>query len=158
MGGALALSLVRAVCIYLSAIRSSKTLHERMLRSVLRAPVLLFDTNIVRRILNRFSKDIDVMENMLPDALQDSMQAVWYVIGSIVLPIILNPLIAAGAVPLSVAVIFVARLYLRSSRELARLEAVNKSSVLSHFTDSIEGMTTIKAHGMEMARFRDLCR
>lgn len=44
----------------------SQQLHNRMLRSVTRAPILFFDSNPLGRIINRFSKDTAVSDGTLP--------------------------------------------------------------------------------------------
>ena len=129
-----------------------------MLSSVIKAPVLFHDTNPVGRILNRFSNDIDIMDSILPDGFFDALQVVLYGIGSIVLPTVLNPWVALGALPLVMTVILIGRYYVKSSRELSRLEAENKSPVLSHFTDTMEGLPTIKAHKMEAFFLDQFCR
>ena len=124
----------------------------------MKAPVLFYDTNPVGRILNRFSNDIDIMDNTLPDSFLEAVQLVLYSIGSIVLPTVLNPWVALGSLPLVIAVTLIGRYYVTSSRELSRLEAENKSPVLSHFTDTIEGLPTIKTHKMEAFFLDTFCR
>lgn len=49
---------------------SSKRLSERAMERVLRAPMSFFDTTPIGRIINRFSKDVDVMDNILTDSLR----------------------------------------------------------------------------------------
>lgn len=64
------LSIFRSRLVLWSAIRSCSSLHERLLRGVLRAPVNLYhDVTPVGRILGRFSKDIDHVDQGLPDTL-----------------------------------------------------------------------------------------
>ena len=152
------LLIIRAWLFFYAVINSSQILHERMLSSVIKAPVLFHDTNPVGRILNRFSNDIDIMDNTLPDSFLEAVQLVLYSIGSIVLPTVLNPWVALGSLPLVIAVTLIGRYYVTSSRELSRLEAENKSPVLSHFTDTIEGLPTIKAHEMEAFSLDKFCR
>lgn len=57
------------------AIRSCSNLHKRLLHGVLRAPVnTYFDVTPLGRILNRFSKDMDHVDQGLPDTL---LQVIW---------------------------------------------------------------------------------
>lgn len=150
------LSVTRAVLFFFAALNSSKNLHDTMAKSVFRAPVLFFDTNPTGRILNRFSRDIGVMDDLLPIVFLDAVQLMLFCIGAIILPSILNPLVSVAAVAMAVLFYFVGRYYLKTSRELRRLEALNRSPVFSHFSDTLEGLVTIRNHDMEKTFVRNL--
>jgi ABC-type multidrug transport system fused ATPase/permease subunit len=49
---------------------ASKTMLQRAMSRVLRAPMSFFDTTPLGRITNRFSKDIQVMDNEISDAMR----------------------------------------------------------------------------------------
>ena len=51
------LAFSRATCFFLAALRASSGMHERMLKSVIRAPMSWFHANPQGRVLNRFSAD-----------------------------------------------------------------------------------------------------
>ena len=146
MGGALFLSVVRAVALLNALVNSSKHLHKSMLSAVLKAPVLFFDTNPVGRVLNRFSRDIGITDELLPDVFLEALQIILFCIGAVVLPSILNPWIILPATPLMIIFILIGRYYLKTSRDLRRLEGVNRSPVLSHFSDTLMGLVTIRAY------------
>ena len=59
---------ILAVTFYQSCLLASKNLHNTMFDKILRAPPRFFDTNPSGAILNRFSKDIGSMDDMLPSA------------------------------------------------------------------------------------------
>ncbi|KAL9971696.1 hypothetical protein ACROYT_G017896 [Oculina patagonica] len=149
VGGAFLLSVIRAAVFLNVLINSSKHLHNSMLSAVLKAPVLFFDTNPVGRVLNRFSRDIGIMDELLPDTFLDALQLVLFCIGAVVLPSILNPWIMLPATPLIILFIWIGRYYLTTSRDLRRLEGVNRSPVLSHFSDTLMGLVTIRAYKKE---------
>ena len=58
--------LVGAFCLALGAYKASQTLHEKLLYSILRSPMSFFDTTPLGRILNRFSKDVYIIDQTLP--------------------------------------------------------------------------------------------
>jgi ABC-type multidrug transport system fused ATPase/permease subunit len=62
--------LVGTVVMALGTLRSSKVLHAGMLKRVFRCPMSFFDTTPLGRIVNRFAKDVDTVDNMLPITLR----------------------------------------------------------------------------------------
>lgn len=54
----------------LGFIYSAQMMHEVLLTNVLRMPGFFFDTNPLGRILNRFSKDVDTIDNTLPQVIR----------------------------------------------------------------------------------------
>ena len=61
----LLLTTVCSFCFYFAVLKASENLHDNMKKAVITAPVLSFDTNPVGRILNRFSKDVGSMDDLL---------------------------------------------------------------------------------------------
>ena len=64
-------SMIRTVHFFLICNKASIALHDTMFERLLRAPCRFFDTNPVGRILNRFSKDMGSMDELLPPAFFD---------------------------------------------------------------------------------------
>ena len=149
---------MRAATLLNTLINSSKNLHNTMLSVVLRAPVLFFDTNPAGRILNRFSRDIGILDELLPDSFLKAVQILFFAFATVVLQTLLNPWIVLPATPLTVISILISRYFLKSSRDLRRLEAINRSPVLSHFSDTLEGLVTVRAYKREDAFLQKLYR
>ena len=71
LGGAMTVCLFFVtIIISLSTLTASKRMHRNQLNRVLRSPMSFFDTTPVGRILNRFSKDIDICDVTLPFIVQ----------------------------------------------------------------------------------------
>ena len=64
--GVIILNLIRTIAFFFVCVNASRVLHNRMFASILRAPVLFFDTNPIGRVLNRFSKDVGFLDDLLP--------------------------------------------------------------------------------------------
>ncbi|XP_037656319.1 multidrug resistance-associated protein 4 isoform X4 [Choloepus didactylus] len=67
--------VARSLLVFYVLVNSSQNLHNKMFESILKAPVLFFDRNPIGRILNRFSKDIGHMDDLLPLTFLDFIQA-----------------------------------------------------------------------------------
>ena len=158
LAGSFVLSVTIETVLINALLNSSKHLHNSMMSAVLNAPVLFFDTNPVGRIINRFSRDIGIMDELLPDVFQQAIEIILFCIGAVVLPSILNPWIILPATPLMVLFMWLGRYYLRTSRDLRRLEGMKRSPVLSHFSDTLEGLVTIRNSKKENEFLEELYR
>ncbi|KIJ21067.1 hypothetical protein PAXINDRAFT_106999 [Paxillus involutus ATCC 200175] len=131
------------------SLRSSKYLHHAMLDSVMRAPLSFFEMTPTGRILNLFSRDTYVMDQILGRVIQNLIRACT-VCASIVLVIGLSfPPFLIAVVPLTWFYARVTAYYLYTSRELKRLDAVSKSPILSWFSESLTGLSTIRAYNQQ---------
>ena len=65
------LSTANELLVFLAAAGVSLRLHARMLSAVLRSPMRFFDTAPLGRVVARFAKDLDVVDNRLPQILAD---------------------------------------------------------------------------------------
>ena len=158
VGAAFLLSTARAAMFLFALINSSMNLHNLMLSAVVKAPVLFFDTNPVGRVLNRFSRDINIMEELLPEVFLMACGVALLCIGAIILQSVLIPWIILPAFPLMVIFALIGRYYLNPSRDLRRLEGINRSPVLSHLSNSLEGLVTIRTYNKESGFMEALYR
>eukprot|EP00070_Physeter_catodon_P046582 XP_028353476.1 multidrug resistance-associated protein 4 isoform X5 [Physeter catodon] len=147
--------LARSLLVFYVLVSSSQTLHNQMFESILRAPVLFFDRNPVGRILNRFSKDIGHMDDLLPLTFLDFIQTFLQVIGVVGVAVSVIPWIALPLVPLGIIFFVLRRYFLQTSRDVKRLESTTRSPVFSHLSSSLQGLWTIRAYKAE-ERFQEL--
>ncbi|PIL29785.1 ATP-binding cassette transporter [Ganoderma sinense ZZ0214-1] len=103
---------------------ASQSLHRGAITRVMYAPMSFFETTPLGRIMNRFSKDIDTIDNTLGDALRMLVGTMSAILGAVILIAIVLPwfLIAVGVVG------------------------------IVHFSESLSGLATIRAYG-ESDRF-----
>ncbi|QRW14685.1 ABC transporter transmembrane region [Ceratobasidium sp. AG-Ba] len=125
---------------------ASQSLHRDALNRILHAPISFFDTTPLGRIMNRFSKDIDTIDNVIGDACRMFIGTLVQIIGAIVLISVIQPwfLLAVGIVLL--AYYWIAMYYRASAREVKRIDAVLRSSLYAHFGEAISGISTIHAY------------
>ncbi|KAL1732291.1 P-loop containing nucleoside triphosphate hydrolase protein [Schizophyllum commune] len=133
---------------------SSQRLHKWSIQSVLHAPMSFFETTPLGRIMNRFSKDIDTIDNTLGESIRMFANTFSSILGAIILIAIVLPwfLIAVGVI--LIIYLYAATYYRASARELKRLDNVLRSSVYAHFSESLSGLATIRAYG-EAERFKE---
>ena len=145
--GSLLLTLISSFWLYFAALKASENLHDQMTKAVMKAPVLFFDTNPAGRILNRFSKDVGCMDDILPGEFLFAIQLCLYFFSATIL--ILAVAMCGFLSPFTVLFIYLAKYYLRSAREIRRLEAITCSPVYSLLADSLAGLEIIRSSEME---------
>ncbi|KAL8745735.1 MAG: hypothetical protein Q9190_002174 [Brigantiaea leucoxantha] len=131
---------------------ASKVMLHRAMTQVLRAPMSFFDTTPLGRITNRFSKDIDTMDNFLTDALRMFFFTMAMIISVFTLIIVFFHYFAIALGPLFMLFVFSAAYYRASAREMKRHESVLRSVVFSRFSEAVSGTASIRAYGLQ-ARF-----
>ncbi|EKM58203.1 uncharacterized protein PHACADRAFT_116921 [Phanerochaete carnosa HHB-10118-sp] len=131
---------------------ASRGLHRASIERVMHAPMSFFETTPLGRIMNRFAKDIDTIDNMLGDALRMFFSTLSNILGAVILIAIVLPWFLIAVCSVSVLYLWAAMFYRASARELKRLDAILRSSLYSHFSESLSGLTTIRAYG-EQERF-----
>ncbi|XP_011311098.1 multidrug resistance-associated protein 4 isoform X2 [Fopius arisanus] len=144
---------VRNLIFFRICMHAGKNIHNLMLGCLLQAPMKFFDSNPSGRIVNRFSKDIGCVDELLPNALIDSIQVFAVMVGILSQVVIINwwtifPMGVMGYFYLKIRSLFLA-----TAQDLKRLEGITKSPVFSHVNASLAGLATIRsAGGQEMLR------
>ncbi|KAI9355946.1 P-loop containing nucleoside triphosphate hydrolase protein [Zopfochytrium polystomum] len=135
-----------------SGTRAARVLHEGAMKRVMRAPSRFFDTTPLGRIINRFSKDQDGVDNSLADAFRMFCNTLASSISTFIIIVYATPLFAAPLVPMLVVYYFLQKLYRETSRELKRLDSISRSPLYANFGETLSGLATIRAY-REEARF-----
>ncbi|CAF3726406.1 unnamed protein product [Rotaria sp. Silwood1] len=126
-------------------LNGSNYFHNRMLSGLLHTSMRFFESNPSGRILNRVSKDQQVMDEILPATSLEAIQLAIMVIGSLIIIISINPWVIIVLILLGPTTWLLCRYYLRSSQQLQRMESISRSPVFGFFLSSINGLATIRA-------------
>ncbi|KAL4704833.1 hypothetical protein ACJJTC_001308 [Scirpophaga incertulas] len=149
------ISLLRSFMFFSMAMRASTRLHNNMFGAITRAPMRFFHLNPSGRILNRFSKDMGAVDEVLPSALLDVLQIGLSLIGIVVVVAIVNYWLLVPTLAIGIIFYGLRIFYLSSSRSIKRLEGVTRSPVFSHLNATLQGITTIRAFGAQEALIRE---
>uniref|UniRef100_A0A8C1YN95 ATP-binding cassette sub-family C member 10 n=1 Tax=Cyprinus carpio TaxID=7962 RepID=A0A8C1YN95_CYPCA len=137
----------RAFLFAYGAICAATVIHKRLLSSVLKATMTFFDTTPLGRILNRFSSDIYSVDDSLPFVLNILLANVFGLLGMLIVMSYGMPWVLLPLLPLGVLYFQTQCYYRHSSRELKRLCSLTLSPVYSHFSETLSGLSTVRASG-----------
>ncbi|XP_062453681.1 multidrug resistance-associated protein 1-like isoform X1 [Rhea pennata] len=129
------------------SLSASRTLHHQMLDSVLHLPLQYFESNPVGQIISRFTKDLFVVDIRFHYYLRTWLNCTLDVIGTILVITSASPLFLVVVIPLGYLYFTIQRYYIASSRQIRRLAGASHSPVISHFSETLLGGSTIRAFG-----------
>ncbi|CAM1314160.1 ABCC2 (predicted) [Pycnogonum litorale] len=133
---------------------SAKSLHDKMLKSVMRSPMWFFDTTPIGRIINRLSEDFSVIDLDLIGKADDILNSILQIVFTIIVISINIPIFLAFMIPIVIIFYLIQKVYVLSSTQLRRLESVTRSPLFDQFSESLTGTFSIRAYGLQ-SRFID---
>ena len=149
------ISLVREGYIFWGSLRASRTLHTRLLESVSRAKLQFFDTTPLGQLMNRFSKDVEAIDQDVAPVAVGVLGCLFSLISIVVLISVITPGFLIAGFFITFIYFAIGQFYLRSSRDLKRLESVQRSPLYQQFGETLSGIVTIRAYGDERRFVRD---
>jgi ATP-binding cassette, subfamily C (CFTR/MRP), member 1 len=105
-----------------------------------------FDTTPLGRIINRFSKDVDTMDNLLSDSYRMFLMTFTMILATFVLVIAFYYWFAIALGPLILGFLAAATFYRATAREVKRLDSILRSHVYAQFNETLTGLTTVRAY------------
>lgn len=88
-------------------VKAAKSFHESLLFSILRCSMQFFESTPIGRILNRFSKDIEVTETRLPDFLRPLVRNFLNILSIVVVISVTQPYFILFFIPISISYVFI---------------------------------------------------
>ncbi|KAF7993145.1 hypothetical protein HCN44_005926 [Aphidius gifuensis] len=155
------IGITRSFMFYSLSIGASQRLHDLAFGALIRTGMRFFDTNPSGRVLNRFSKDMGAIDELLPKSILDASQITMMMIGSLVIVCIVNYLFLIPLGIIFFVFYWIRKVYLRTSKNVKRLEGMLRSPVFTHLNATLLGLSTIRAYGAqkilkaEFDRFQD---
>ncbi|KAG7102794.1 Oligomycin resistance ATP-dependent permease YOR1 like protein [Verticillium longisporum] len=138
--------------------RASQKMSNDAMWQILRAPIVFFDTTPLGRIIHRFTKDVDTMDNNLTDSFRQYLIVLSSLLGSFGFIIAYFHYFAIALAIVSVVLVLAVSYYRCSARELKRHHAILDGALFARFSEALVGASTIRAYKREEYYVRDIYR
>ncbi|PIK35517.1 putative multidrug resistance-associated protein 5, partial [Apostichopus japonicus] len=139
-------SAFKSVIFMTVMLKASSNLHDTLLYKIFRSPMSFFDKTPTGRILNRFSKDMDELDVLLPINFELALQVFLMVAFAVLTIIIVFPWFLIALLPVGIIFAAILKFYRKGVHDLKRLENIARSPWFSHISSTTLGLTTIHAY------------
>ncbi|XP_037701589.1 ATP-binding cassette sub-family C member 9 isoform X2 [Choloepus didactylus] len=152
-GAGIFLCLVTSLTVEWMGLTAAKNLHHNLLNKIILGPIRFFDTTPLGLILNRFSADTNIIDQHIPPTLESLTRSTLLCLSAIGMISYATPVFLIALVPLGVAFYFIQKYFRVASKDLQELDDSTQLPLLCHFSETAEGLTTIRAFRHE-SRFK----
>uniref|UniRef100_A0A4W6D0N1 ATP-binding cassette, sub-family C (CFTR/MRP), member 9 n=1 Tax=Lates calcarifer TaxID=8187 RepID=A0A4W6D0N1_LATCA len=147
------LCLITSLTVEFLGLSAATNLHHNLLNKIIHAPIRFFDITPLGQILNRFSADTNIIDQHIPPTLESLTRSTLLCLSAIGVISSITPIFLIALVPLAIAFYFIQKYFRVASKDLQDLDDSTQLPLLCHFSETAEGLTTIRAFRHE-ARFR----
>uniref|UniRef100_A0A8B9TPE2 ABC-type glutathione-S-conjugate transporter n=1 Tax=Anas platyrhynchos TaxID=8839 RepID=A0A8B9TPE2_ANAPL len=137
---------VSTAAVLLGGVIASYKLFLQLLRNVGRSPMVFFEQTPIGNLLNRFSKEMDAIDSIIPDKLKSLLGFLFNLVEIYLVIIVATPKAAMAIVPLTVFYAVFQHFYVITSCQLRCMEAASRSPIYSHISETFHGSSVIRAY------------
>lgn len=152
LGGFAALGILTCIATYwrslvtaLNGLKAGTSLHHGLLSAVMRAPLSFFEGTPVGRVLNRFSRDMEAIDQQIPRSLLEALGCFFTISATICVVIGVSPWAILAVAPIALMYWRVQRRFRPASREAQRLDSVTRSPIFALYSQALAGVPVIRA-------------
>eukprot|EP00173_Palmaria_palmata_P005031 Plantae.Rhodophyta-Palmaria_palmata.ctg808.p1 GENE.Plantae.Rhodophyta-Palmaria_palmata.ctg808~~Plantae.Rhodophyta-Palmaria_palmata.ctg808.p1 ORF type:complete len:559 (+),score=116.80 Plantae.Rhodophyta-Palmaria_palmata.ctg808:177-1679(+) len=109
-----------------------------------------FDQTPIGRIISRFSRDVNAVDQLLPQAFSQLLSTCLNLLAAYIYIAVIIPIFLSVGVPVTFLYYALQRFYNRTSIELKRLDSISKSPIYAGFSETLGGLATIRAYHKQL--------
>uniref|UniRef100_F6XVA7 ATP binding cassette subfamily C member 8 n=1 Tax=Monodelphis domestica TaxID=13616 RepID=F6XVA7_MONDO len=143
------LCLITSITVEWTGLKVAKRLHRSLLNQIILAPMRFFETTPLGSILNRFSSDCNTIDQHIPSTLECLSRSTMLCVSALAVISYVTPVFLIALLPLAIVCYFIQKYFRVASRDLQQLDDSTQLPLLSHFSETMEGLTTIRAFRYE---------
>ncbi|XP_044289685.1 ATP-binding cassette sub-family C member 6-like isoform X2 [Varanus komodoensis] len=132
--------------VFLAGTLASRKLFLQLLRDVIRSPMAFFEQTPSGNLLNRFSKEMDAIDSIIPDKLKSLLGFLFQLLEIYIAIMVATPIAVVAIVPLTVLYATFQSFFVTTSCQLRRLETASRSPIFSNLSETFHGSSIIRAY------------
>ncbi|XP_059646878.1 ABC transporter C family member 14-like [Cornus florida] len=136
--------VIRSFLVIFLGLKTAQSFFNKLLNSILHAPMSFFDTTPSGRILSRVSTDQANIDFLIPLFLAMTLVMYFTLLGIVVITCQYAWPTIFLIIPLAWLNFWYRGYYLATSRELTRLDSITKAPIIHHFSETISGVMIIR--------------
>ena len=143
----LVVGLLRLLLVSYGSLEASAKLHRRLMESIMNAKFQFFDDTSFGHIMNNFSQDLQVVDQDLAVLAVATLHFLVALAGIIILIAVITPAFLGPGTFISIGYYLIGVTYMTAARDLKQIESTQRSPLLQHLSETLSGITTIRAYG-----------
>ncbi|KAF9645156.1 hypothetical protein BDM02DRAFT_3189933 [Thelephora ganbajun] len=141
-------SIATSVYVF-GGLRASRTIHRRLISSVLGTTLRWLDSTPVARVIARCTQDMQSVDSTIPDYLNAVLTMGISMFAKFVAIVAFSPVFLFPGVAAFVIGALVGQIYIKAQLSVKREMSNARSPVLSHFGAAIAGIVSIRAYSAQ---------
>ncbi|XP_027198223.2 ATP-binding cassette sub-family C member 4-like [Dermatophagoides pteronyssinus] len=137
--------IIQTITIFIMCINASIHLHKKLYCSLIRVPISFYDNVPIGRIMNRFAKDIGIIDEQLPQSVNDLLNFIVSLLGVTIIVSIAHWYLMFPAFIMIASILIIRRLYTMVAQDLNRFENIARNPLFNHMTMTLNGLPTIRS-------------
>jgi len=133
----------------ITALNAARSFHQQLLQKLLCLPMSFYDTTPLGRVLNRLSKDIYTIDEQLQMIIYMNLTTIARVFATLVVIAVATPWFLLVITPVLWMYFYIQRYFIPGSRQLKRIESNLRSPIFSHFAETVDGASSIRAFAQQ---------
>jgi ABC-type multidrug transport system fused ATPase/permease subunit len=143
----LQVGLVRLLLISYGSLRASAGTHKTLIKSIMHATFAFFDKVSFGQIINRFSRDLQMVDQDLAVLALATLHFLVALFGIVVLIVITTPAFIVPGIVIGIAYYLTGAIYITGTRDIKQIDSAQRTPLYQHFGETLSGIITIRAYG-----------
>ncbi|KAG2065985.1 P-loop containing nucleoside triphosphate hydrolase protein [Suillus decipiens] len=136
---------------YCGSMRASRTIHKKLVQSILGTTLRWLDTTPTSRVITRCTQDIRAIDGPFAEGIVAFVQVSWAMITRLGAVVVMTPVFLVPGLFIGLLGAWIGRIYMKAQLSVKREMSNAKAPVLGHFGAAIAGLISIRAYGAEEA-------